>query len=148
MMEKLRYTILILLFFSTSCLSQTKQPIVVGAERIDQYLSLLQNKNVAVVGNQTSMVGDVHLVDTLLKQGVKVIKIFTPEHGFRGTADAGASVSNGVDDKTSLPIISLYGEHKKPTKEDLQGIDIVVFDIQDVGVRFYTYISTMHYVME
>ncbi len=148
MMEKLRYTILILLFFSTSCLSQSKQPIVVGAERIDQYLSLLQNKKVAVVGNQTSMVAGVHLVDTLLKRGVKITKIFTPEHGFRGTADAGASVSNGVDDKTGLPIISLYGAHKKPTKEDLQGIDIVVFDIQDVGVRFYTYISTMHYVME
>lgn len=148
MMEKVRYTILILLFFSTSCLSQPSTPIVVGAERFDEYLPLLQNKEVAVVGNQTSMVGNVHLVDALLKRGVNITKIFTPEHGFRGTADAGASISNSVDGKTGLPIISLYGSHKKPTKEDLQGIDIIVFDIQDVGVRFYTYISTMHYVME
>lgn len=122
--------------------------IVVGAERMSEYLPLLQEKNVVVVGNQTSMVKKVHLVDTLLHSGISVKKIFTPEHGFRGTADAGASVASGIDSKTGLPIVSLYGKHKKPTPEDLEGIDIVVFDIQDVGARFYTYISTMHYVME
>lgn len=122
--------------------------VFVGAERTDEYLPLLQGKQVAIVGNQTSMVGKTHLVDTLLRSGISVKKIFTPEHGFRGTADAGASVNNAIDHITGLPLISLYGKHKKPTTEDLQGIDIVVFDIQDVGARFYTYISTMHYVME
>ncbi len=125
-----------------------EKQVIVGAERMLEYLPILQGKNVVVVGNQTSMVKKCHLVDTLLHSGISVKKIFTPEHGFRGTADAGASVSNGIDTKTGLPIISLYGKHKKPTPDDLQDIDIVVFDIQDVGARFYTYISTMHYVME
>ena len=129
-------------------IEQAKAPLQVGAERMDAYLPLLQGKNVGIVGNQTSVVKHTHLVDTLLKRGISVKKIFTPEHGFRGTADAGASVNNGVDDVTGLPLISLYGKHKKPTPEDFQGIDVVVFDIQDVGARFYTYISTMHYVME
>ena len=129
-------------------IEQTKAPLQVGAERMDAYLPLLQGKNVGIVGNQTSVVKRTHLVDTLLKRGISVKKIFTPEHGFRGTADAGASVNNGVDDVTGLPLISLYGKPKKPTSEDFQGIDVVVFDIQDVGARFYTYISTMHYVME
>ncbi len=129
-------------------IEQTKAPLQVGAERMDAYLPLLQGKNVGIVGNQTSVVKRTHLVDTLLKRGISVKKIFTPEHGFRGTADAGASVNNGVDDVTGIPLVSLYGKHKKPTPEDYQGIDVVVFDIQDVGARFYTYISTMHYVME
>lgn len=124
------------------------EQVIVGAERMSSYLPILQGKNVVIVGNQTSMVKNTHLVDTLLHSGISVKKIFTPEHGFRGTADAGASVANGIDTKTGLPIVSLYGKHKKPTVEDLQNIDIVVFDIQDVGARFYTYISTMHYVME
>lgn len=124
------------------------EQVIVGAERMSSYLPILQGKNVVIVGNQTSMVKNTHLVDTLLHSGISVKKIFTPEHGFRGTADAGASVANGIDTKTGLPIVSLYGKHKKPTVEDLQNIDIVVFDIQDVGTRFYTYISTMHYVME
>lgn len=128
--------------------AQQTSSLQVGAERMTEYLPLLQNKNVAIVGNQTSVVGAVHLVDTLLRRGVSVKKIYTPEHGFRGTADAGATIGNSVDAQTGLPIVSLYGTHKKPTVEDLQGIDIVVFDIQDVGARFYTYISTMHYVME
>lgn len=127
---------------------QTTIPLKVGAERMEVYLPLLQGKNVGVVGNQTSVVKQTHLVDTLIKRGVSVKKIFTPEHGFRGTADAGASVNNGVDEVTGLPLISLYGKHKKPTPDDFQGIDVIVFDIQDVGARFYTYISTMHYVME
>ena len=102
----------------------------------------------AVVANQTSVVGETHLVDALLSRGADVVKIFCPEHGFRGTAEAGAKVDNSVDPKTGLPIISLYGKNKKPTKEQLKDIDCVVFDLQDVGCRFYTYISTLHYVME
>ena len=111
----------------------------------------LRNPNtggVAVVGNQTSIVDNTHLVDTLLAKGIRVTKIFCPEHGFRGTAEAGARVDNSVDTKTGLPIISLYGKNKKPTPEQLADIDYVIFDLQDVGCRFYTYISTLHYVME
>ena len=108
----------------------------------------LPSGRVAVVGNQTSVVGDVHLVDTLLTRGVQVVKIFCPEHGFRGTAAAGAHVDNSTDPNTGLPIISLYGKNKKPTPEQLKGVDVVLFDLQDVGCRFYTYISTLHYVME
>lgn len=103
---------------------------------------------VAIVGNQTSIVGNTHLVDTLLARGVNVTKIFCPEHGFRGTAEAGAHVDNSVDPKTGLPIISLYGKNKKPIPEQMKGVDVVVFDLQDVGCRFYTYLSTLHYVME
>jgi uncharacterized protein YbbC (DUF1343 family) len=126
----------------------TDKEIVTGAENTAKYLPLLQGKNVAVVANVTSMINSTHLVDSLLKLKVTVKKIFSPEHGFRGKADAGEKVGNQKDSKTGLPIISLYGKHKKPTKEDLAGIDIVVYDMQDVGVRFYTYISTMSYCME
>ena len=122
--------------------------IQVGAQRFDEYKQLLKDKNVAVLGNQTSMVGDVHLVDFLLSKGVAVKKVMSPEHGFRGNAGAGEHVANGKDTKTGLPIISLYGNHRKPTKEDLDSIDIVLFDLQDVGTRFYTYISTLQYLME
>lgn len=115
---------------------------------MDEYVPLLEGKSVAVVANQTSMVGESHLVDALLSSGINVQKVFAPEHGFRGKADAGAHVDDERDVKTNLPIISLYGSHKKPSTEDLNDIDIVVFDIQDVGARFYTYISTLHYVME
>ena len=111
----------------------------------------LRNPNgggVAVVGNQTSIVGTTHLVDTLLACGINVTKIFCPEHGFRGTAAAGAHIDNSTDPKTGLPIISLYGKNKKPTPEQMADVDYVVFDLQDVGCRFYTYISTLHYVME
>ncbi|MBR1851425.1 MAG: DUF1343 domain-containing protein [Bacteroidales bacterium] len=103
---------------------------------------------VAVVANQTSIVGSTHLVDTLLACGVNVTKIFCPEHGFRGTAEAGATVANSVDPTTGLPIISLYGNNKKPTPKQMKDLDLVVFDLQDVGCRFYTYLSTLHYVME
>jgi len=122
--------------------------ITVGAEYSDKYMPLLQGKNVALVVNQSSLVYGEHLVDTLLAEKINVSKIFAPEHGFRGTADAGAHVKSGVDAKTGLPIVSLYGKHKKPTKDDLTNIDVLVFDIQDVGVRFYTYLSTLHYIME
>ena len=127
-----------------------KKPITVitAAERIALYHPLLQNKKVALVVNQTSIVRESHLVDTLLKLGVNIRVIFAPEHGFRGKADAGEVIDDTKDTKTGLSIISIYGKKKKPSTEDLKDVDIVVFDIQDVGVRFYTYISTLHYVME
>ena len=123
-------------------------PIRTGAERMEFYLPSLAGKKVAVCGNQTSRVGSTHLVDTLLASGVEVVKIFCPEHGFRGEAEAGAAINSSIDQKTGIPIISLYGNNKKPTAAQMSGIDILIFDIQDVGCRFYTYISTLHYVME
>ncbi len=136
-----------------TCQSQSltfigKEQYVSAAMQLDDYLPLIEGKRVGVVGNQTSIIGETHLVDTLLSLGINVRKIYTPEHGFRGTADAGAKVNSGKDEKTGLPIVSLYGKNKKPTAEMLQGIDVILFDLQDVGVRFYTYISTMSYVME
>lgn len=121
---------------------------ITAASYTQDYLHLLEGKAIGVVGNQTTVVGSTHLVDTLLSSGVNVVKVFSPEHGFRGDADAGEYVSNQIDKKTGLPIISLYGKNKKPYDKQLEGIDLMVFDIQDVGVRFYTYISTLHYVME
>ena len=123
------------------------QPIV-GAAFMDTYLPLLEGKKVAVCANPTSVVGGTHLVDTLVARRVKVVTIFCPEHGFRGEAEAGASISSSVDARTGIPIVSLYGKNKKPSPEQMKGLDVVVFDIQDVGCRFYTYISTLSYVME
>ncbi len=128
--------------------SITPHNIVVGAAQKAAYIGQLKQKSVALVVNQTSMVNGKHLVDDFISNGIKVKKVFAPEHGFRGKADAGEQVSNSKDVKTGLPIISLYGKNKKPTAEQLAGLEVVVFDIQDVGARFYTYISTMHYVME
>jgi uncharacterized protein YbbC (DUF1343 family) len=125
-----------------------QQQVIPGAERMDVYVPLLKGKSVAVFANQTSMVGQSHLVDTLVKRGVKIVKIFGPEHGFRGDADAGDKIGNYVDKRTGIEVISLYGEHKKPTVGDLKGVDVLLFDIQDVGVRFYTYISSLQYYME
>ena len=122
--------------------------VITGAERMQAYLPWLKGKTVAVFANQTSMVKNTHLVDTLLASGIKVVKIFGPEHGFRGDADAGEHVTDAKDKKTGLPIISLYGNHKKPTPEDLKDVDVLIFDIQDVGVRFYTYISSLQYYLE
>jgi uncharacterized protein YbbC (DUF1343 family) len=122
--------------------------IKVGAAQFDQYLSDIQNKRVAICANHTSMVGNTHLVDTLVALKINVVKVFSPEHGFRGEAEAGKHVSSTKDEKTGLPLVSLYGKTKKPSVQDMQGVDIVLFDIQDVGARFYTYISTMHYIME
>lgn len=115
---------------------------------MDDYLPLIEGKKVALCGNHTSMVGETHLVDTLLARGINVVRLFSPEHGFRGDAEAGATIQSGKDSKTGLPIVSLYGKNKKPLPEQLAGIDVILFDIQDVGCRFYTYISTLHYVME
>ncbi len=146
------------------------QPVIVGANQTEEYLSLLVGKNVAVVGNQTSVIFKypnpepfaeskagmqslqfeqyTHVVDSLLARNINIKKVFAPEHGFRGKADAGELVADGKDIKTGIPVFSLYGKDKKPSKESLTDIDIVIFDIQDVGVRFYTYISTLHYVMQ
>ena len=146
-MAKIRQIFLLifcLLLFSC----QKEKKLKLGAERTESYLVLLKEKKVAVVGNQTSMLGATNLVDSLLNLGIDVVKVFSPEHGFRGKADAGAKIENGIDSKSGLPIISLYGENKKPYSKQLEGIDILLFDIQDVGARFYTYISTLHYVME
>ncbi len=122
-----------------------------GAERSELYLPLLQGKKVGLVGNQTSILPQSdkkHVVDFLLEKGVEIKKVFVPEHGFRGTADAGEKVDNSIDQKTGLPIISLYGNNKKPSADQIKDLDVVIFDLQDVGIRFFTYISTMHYVME
>lgn len=124
------------------------ESIEIGAEQIDEYLSLIANKNVGVVANHTSYVNKTHLVDFLLDNGCKIKKIFGLEHGFRGSEVDGELINNEVDSKTGIPIISLYGEHKRPTNEDLKNIDVVIFDIQDVGVRFYTYLTSMCYMME
>ncbi len=139
---------------------QKKQHIQTGADRTELYLSLLKGKRIAIVANQTSVIFKenrkkriekrvfTHLVDSLLSLNINVVKVFAPEHGFRGKADAGEHVQDGIDTKTKLPITSLYGKNRKPRLEQLKGIDIVVFDIQDIGVRFYTYISTLTYMME
>ena len=124
------------------------QTIQSGAERSDLYLSKLKGKKIAITCNHTSIVNGQHLVDFLITNDIKIIKIFSPEHGFRGEADAGAKVKSEVDKKTNISIKSLYGKNLKPTKDDLKGVDFMLFDIQDVGVRFYTYISTLEYVME
>ena len=146
MRYKIKHLFLCLLvFLHCSCAQETLR---LGADQIDKYFPLLDNKSIGVVGNQSSIIGSTHLVDSLLSTKQQVVKVFSPEHGFRGTADAGAHIESGVDEKTGLPIVSLYGNNKKPTANQLQGIDILLFDIQDVGARFYTYISTLHYVME
>jgi uncharacterized protein YbbC (DUF1343 family) len=123
-------------------------PMVTGCERTDLYVGGLKGKSVGLVVNHTSIIGKVYLADSLIKLGIRVIKIFSPEHGFRGDADAGAEIVNAIDPGTGVQVISLYGNKTKPAPEDLKGIDIMIYDIQDVGVRFYTYISTLHYVME
>ena len=157
---KIKNLVLIkLIIFGIVCLTSTKISAQTNnqqencykpaADRPELYLKLLKNKNIAVVANQTSLLADkTHLVDFLVKNNIKIKEIFAPEHGFRGNADAGEHVKNGIDTKTGLPIVSLYGDNKKPKAEQLQGVDLILFDIQDVGVRFYTYISTLSYVME
>lgn len=127
---------------------QKDTTIYPGIYNTDSYLQLIQDKRIGIIGNQTSIIGKTHLVDTLLSLNQNVVKVFCPEHGFRGKSDAGAQVDNSIDIKTGLPIISLYGKNKKPYDEQVSDLDIIIFDLQDVGVRFYTYISTLHYVME
>jgi uncharacterized protein YbbC (DUF1343 family) len=134
------------LYFPTSVQSQVT--IKCGADRTDQYLSILNDKRIAVVANHTSFIGSTHLVDSLIKLEIDVVKIFGPEHGYTGSAGPGTFLEDETDHETGVEVISLYGSHRRPTQDDLEGIDLVVFDIQDVGVRHYTYLSTMTYMME
>ncbi|HEX5024199.1 MAG TPA: DUF1343 domain-containing protein [Agriterribacter sp.] len=131
-----------------SAIDHPADQIIPGAQRFDQYIHLLKGRSAAVFANQTSIVDNGHLVDALENQGVNIHKIFSPEHGFRGTADAGEKVGNYTDAQTGIPVISLYGGKRKPTAEDVKDVDVLVFDIQDVGVRFYTYISSLQEFME
>jgi uncharacterized protein YbbC (DUF1343 family) len=164
-LSKFKSTVLLLFLVFSACKGQQKDskttplaetdapaPIIVAANRTGAYLPHLQGKNVGLVANPTTVVfhkkGYTHLVDSLLTSGIQVKKVFAPEHGFRGTADAGEHVKDGVDTQTGLPIISLYGKNRKPSGEQLSDLDVIVFDIQDVGVRFYTYIATLQLVME
>jgi uncharacterized protein YbbC (DUF1343 family) len=157
-LKRFKSTVYFILLVCISCSAQedkthTFSSLEVAANQTEKYLHLLEGKNVGVVGNQTSVIFTsetdyVHLVDSLLNRNITIKKVFAPEHGFRGTADAGELIKDGLDAKTGIPIISLYGSQKKPNPEDLEGIDIMVFDIQDVGARFYTYISSLHYIME
>ena len=149
MIYKLKITVLFFLLLSKQvpCFSQTK--IIPGAAQLELYLKILEKDNIGVIAHQASLVNSkTHLIDTLFSLGVNMKKVFAPEHGFRGNADAGEKVADQKDPKTGLPILSLYGSNKKPSKESLAGISIMLLDLQDVGVRFYTYLSTLHYVME
>jgi uncharacterized protein YbbC (DUF1343 family) len=156
--------VIIVLSCGNSSPYQNKAPLTVAANQLELYLPLLKNKRVGIVANQTSVIfkngsglglnggliknDNTHLVDSLIKRDVSVVKVFAPEHGYRGRADAGEYVKGGVDLKTGLPIVSLYGENRKPNPNVLEDLDVVVFDIQDVGTRFYTFVSTLHYMME
>ncbi|KQS27900.1 exo-beta-N-acetylmuramidase NamZ domain-containing protein [Dyadobacter sp. Leaf189] len=142
---------------STACTAQLalpshgksgKQGIITGADQTERYLPYLKGKRIGMVANQSSLIGSISSVDSLLSLGINIVKVFGPEHGFRGNASNGAAVSNEVDAKTGIPIISLYGKNQKPTKEQLADVDLMVFDIQDVGCRYYTNINTLEYVME
>lgn len=160
----LQQSIIFITLFFNSCFSRSQNikeitktrfptattSIMVGADQYPQYEKYLKGKKVALLVNQTSALSNTktHLLDFLISKKVNVVKIFSPEHGFRGVADAGEKIANDKDSKTGLPIISLYGKSKKPTKEALENVDVLLFDIQDVGARFYTYISTMHYAMQ
>ena len=157
---KIKFFVVILSFLNFYCSANKQQPTLgslaiaqqpvleVGAERLDLYWPLIKDKKVAFVVNQTSRMGTAHVIDSLHAAGLDIARIFAPEHGFRGTADAGEKIKDGKDAATGIPITSLYGKKRKPSAEDLAGLDWVIFDIQDVGARFYPYISSMHYVMQ
>ena len=151
-MKKRRFInlgLMALMAFLTVTGMNAGEPVVVGADRLDEIKKIVQNKRVGLIANQTSILKDGrHILDALLQEKFRVIKVFAPEHGFRGTEEAGATVTNSKDSKTGIPIVSIYGSNNKPTKAQLVGIDLIIFDMQDVGTRFYTYISTMHYAME
>jgi len=152
---RLLFLFLINIVFYFHCIAQhdsiivvDEQKIIKGNQQLDRYLPLIKNKKIGIVANAASLVNKTHLVDTLLRHNIQITKIFSPEHGFRGNIDAGEKVNDTIDNKTGIPIISLYGKHKMPTEKDLQNVDVVLFDLQDVGVRFYTYISTLYYVIK
>jgi uncharacterized protein YbbC (DUF1343 family) len=139
------------LFFLSSILScdaQTTSHLLTGADQLNELIPKLKNKKVGLVVNHTSLIGKTHLADTLKSLGIKVVRIFGPEHGFRGTAADGEYVNDSIDSKTGISVVSLYGKNRKPTVKQFSDLDVIIFDIQDVGTRFYTYIGTMHYVME
>lgn len=146
----IRTSRILLLLLAISVSTHISGKVTTGAEQMKQFLPLLKGKRIGMVVNHTSIVGSkqIHLLDTLLKENIHIVKVFAPEHGFRGNADAGETIKDGKDQQTGIPIVSLYGNNKKPTAEQLKDVDIILFDIQDVGARFYTYISTMFYVME
>ena len=152
----IKNTVLLFVLTLLSCRNQTnsqaQSPLRVGAQQTETYLPILKNKTVGILANQTSVIfkedGYTHLVDSLLSLNVAVKKVFAPEHGFRGIADAGEYVKDGVDSGSGVPIVSLYGANKKPDAKTLNGLDVVIFDVQDVGARFYTFLSTLHYIME
>ena len=148
----IKNTFLFWLALAYSTTVSCEEQVLPGAEDTAAYFPMLQNKKVGIVAHQSSLIAQqgqtIHLVDVLIKNNINLQKIFAPEHGFRGTADAGEKIENQVDTKTQLPIISLYGKNRKPTSKQLQEIEIMIFDLQDVGVRFFTYLSTLHYVME
>jgi len=141
------FFISIILWACSSPAGQQNRPIMPGAEQLTEYLPLLRGKKVGLTVNHSSLVGSTHLTDTLMNHGIYIAKVFTPEHGFKGTVSDGVEIAYDSA-TTSYQLISLYGKHKKPTPEQMSGLDVMLFDIQDVGARFYTYISTMHYVME
>ena len=152
----IKNTVLLFVLTLLSCRNQSstqaQTPISVGAQQTAQYLPILKNKNIGIVANQTTVIfkedGYTHVVDSLLRLNIAVKKVFAPEHGFRGTADAGEYVKDGVDAGSGVPIMSLYGANKKPSAQALDGLDVIIFDVQDVGARFYTFLSTLHYMME
>ncbi len=149
LVQPAKFFVFLILVLLQDCTGQ--KPVLPGAERMDLYLPLIEGKKIGVVANQTSRVGTTHLVDSLKalqNTVIKIWKVFSPEHGFRGEAEYGEEVDSGIDPKTGLPVVSLYGRNRKPAPGDLAGLDIILFDIQDVGVRFYTYISTLFYVMQ
>ena len=146
-MKKILFLLFLIMVVATTK-AQPKKAILPGAYQMEQYLPLLENKRVAIFTNHTAMLGKIHLIDTLLKRGIRIQKLFTPEHGLRGTADAGEKTTDGIDPQTGIQIVSLYGKKYGPSNEDLLDIDIMVFDIQDVGTRFYTYISSLQYYIE
>ena len=148
-MINFKITFLFFLLCINPVVSTSQNKIISGAEQINKFLPMLKNKKVGIVAHQASLINSkTHLVDSLLSLNINIEKVFAPEHGFRGDLDAGEGFLNVIDDKTRLEVISLYGEKKKPSEQDLNGISIMVFDLQDVGVRFYTYLSTLHYIME
>ena len=152
----IKNTVLLFVLTFLSCRTQTnsqaQSSLRVGAQQTETYLPILKNKTVGILANQTTVIfksdGYTHLVDSLLNLNIAVKKVFAPEHGFRGTADAGEFVKDGVDSGSGVPIVSLYGGKKKPYPKTLEGLDVVIFDVQDVGARFYTFLSTLHYIME
>ena len=152
----IKNTVLLFVLTLLSCRNQSnthaQTPLSVGAQQTEHYLPILKNKNVGIVANQTTVIfkenGYTHLVDSLLSLNIAVKKVFAPEHGFRGTADAGETIKDGIDSGSGVPIVSLYGANKKPNAKILEGLDLIIFDVQDVGARFYTFLSTLHYMME